>query len=142
MKIAFYKGTRPFPQGIFNFLVRWWTGGPYSHVEILFGDQMATSSFIDGGVRIKKAEMDLANWDIIDLDDLFNEDKSRKWFKENLGKKYDIFNLLGFIWKRQDGSKKRFTCSEACGSSLGLDSPWRYDPNTLFSIIMSIKGIK
>lgn len=58
MKIAFYKATRPGLQGIFNVLVRWWTRGPYSHTELVLEERhglslCGSSSFIDGGVRLK-----------------------------------------------------------------------------------------
>lgn len=140
MKIAFYKGTRPFPQSIFNKGVRWWTGGIYSHCEIIFSDGMsASSSFLDGGVRFKQINYDNNHWDFIDLDKNI-EPIARAFFKDHEGDKYDVLNLLGFIWRRKDGSDKKWTCSEACASALGLKDPWRYDPNTLHSIL-SYKNI-
>ena len=136
MKIAFYKGTRPAFQGIFNWAVRWWTGGSYSHCEIIFQDFSGSSSAIDGGVRLKYIEYDPAKWDIVELPSgVFDEYRARRWFDNNAGAGYDYLNLLGFIWRRKDGSSKRFTCSEACADALGLQTPWRYDPNTLFSVV-------
>jgi hypothetical protein len=139
MQIAFYKGTRPAWQGIFNRLVRWWTGGKYSHCEIVFTDISASSSAIDGGVRYKYILYDLNKWDIIDLPpEKFDAGMARRWFASHEGAGYDYTNLLGFIWRRQDGSDKKYTCSEACAAALGLQSPWRYDPNALFSVVSSM----
>ena len=142
MKIAFYKGTRPFPQSLFNMGVRWWTGGIYSHCEIVFSDGLsASSSFIDQGVRFKRIEYGEDNqWDILNLDQ-FDEAVTRQWFIDHEHEKYDVLNLLGFLWKRRDGSKKKWTCSEACASALGLEEPWRYDPNSLYSMLTSIKRL-
>lgn len=140
MKIAFYKGTRPFPQSLFNQAVRWWTGGAYSHCEIVFSDGMsASSSFLDGGVRFKKIDYDDDHWDFIDFKQ--DESSARKWFYLHENQKYDVLNLLGFIWRRKDGSKKKFTCSEACATALGFEEPWRYDPNSLYSMIKSINSV-
>lgn len=141
MKIAFYKGTRPFPQGIFNMGVRWWTGGPYSHCEIIFSSGIsASSSFIDGGVRFKQIAYDNDRWDFIDLNKNL-EHFVRDWFDNHAGEKYDVLNLFGFIWRRKDGSRKKWTCSEACAAAWGLEEPWRYDPNSLYYILKSIYGV-
>lgn len=135
MKIAFYKGTRPFPQSLFTQAVRWWTGGAYSHCEIVFSDGIsASSSFIDGGVRFKSIDYD-DHWDFLELHQ--NEIDVRKWFRAHEREKYDVLNLFGFIWRRKDGSRKKWTCSEACASALGLEEPWRYDPNSLYCILSS-----
>lgn len=143
MKIAFYKGTRPFPQSLFNMGVRWWTGGIYSHCEIIFSDGVsASSSFMDHGVRFKQIDYknSESQWDFIDLDQ-FDESKTRRWFYCFHGCKYDVLNLFGFILRRKDGFSNKYTCSEACASALGLSDPWRYDPNSLYSVLTSIKRL-
>jgi hypothetical protein len=141
MKIVFYKGTRPFPQSLFNVGVRWWTGGIYSHCEIIFSNGLsASSSFIDGGVRFKTIDYDDKNWDFLQLKQE-NETKVMQWFVDHENQKYDVLNLFGFIWRRKDGFDKKWTCSEACASALGLKEPWRYDPNSLYSVLKSVSGI-
>jgi hypothetical protein len=149
MKIAFYKGTRPFPASLFNYAVRWWTNGKYSHCELAFeyyknAEEYVcmSSSFIDGGVRSKIMKLDPEKWDIIDLpSEKFSETKARQWFIDHLYQGYDVVNLLGFIWRRADGSKKKWTCSEACAAALELSEPWRFDPNSLFAYIKDRKDI-
>ena len=67
MQVAFYKGrTR-----LFNRLTAWWLRGAYSHCELVLGTGAnglsisASSSFLDGGVRIKHMALDPAHWDIV-----------------------------------------------------------------------------
>lgn len=67
MKLALYKSTRPGLPGLYNRLVRWWTDSEYSHCELVFSDGMCgSSSWLDGGVRLKRIELDPDHWDVID----------------------------------------------------------------------------
>ena len=50
MKVACYKGEGDWADK----LIRFWTGGIYSHVEIVIGDLWYTSSWYDGGVARRK----------------------------------------------------------------------------------------
>jgi hypothetical protein len=68
MKVALYKGKRGGFAGAFDASVRWWTRGPYSHVELVFSDGMsASASARDGGVRFKRIDFKPEHWDFIDL---------------------------------------------------------------------------
>jgi hypothetical protein len=141
MKLAFYKGTRSGLPGLANRLVRWWTGGPYSHVELVLEHEphelalCASSSFMDGGVRLKWIELHPARWDVVDLGSFGNAELARGWFIRRAGQGYDVLGLAGFIWRRRDGSRRRWTCSEACAAALGLPEPWRFCPNTLRAVV-------
>jgi hypothetical protein len=116
MKAAFYKGTHPGIPGLYNRFVRWWTRGIYSHAEIVFSDwTSASSSFMDGGVRLKKIKFDPAIWDFIDLPD-------------------DWMNLR-FCFGFMPDSKDKYACSEACMASLVFTDSWRFDPNAMASIL-------
>lgn len=138
MKIAFYKGSRPGFNGLFDAAVRWWTAGPYSHVEVIFADGLAaTSSARDGGVRYKAIEFLAERWDFIDLDPAL-EPEARAWFDQHLGRKYDHAGLFGFAWRPVYGSDSRFFCSEAVAAALGLSDPWRFCPNTLHAVVARI----
>lgn len=141
MKVAFYKATRPGLQGIFSRLVRWWTGGPYSHCELVLEERdglarCATSSFIDGGVRIKWMQLKPSSWDVVELDRAPAE--AREWFFDHLGQGYDVIGIIGFVWRRRDGHKRRWFCSESIAAALGLGQPWRYCPNTLHALLSSL----
>jgi hypothetical protein len=141
MKIAFYKATRPFPRGIFNVGVRWWTGGPYSHVEAVVAEDKdgycmcASSSIEDGGVRIKRMKLDPEHWDIVEIDAPRYE--VQQWFIDHKGEGYDFLGLFGFVGPRGIENKKRWFCSEAIAASLGLTDPWSYDPNTLHRYLVN-----
>ena len=93
----------------------------------------ASSSFIDGGVRMKWIILDPDHWDIIEIK--ADEDAVAKWFKQRLGKKYDLLGLLGFVWRRSDGDKNKYFCSEALAASIGFKQAWRFDPNTLYEVL-------
>ena len=149
MKIAFYKGTRTGLQGLVNRAIRWWTNGPYSHVELVFGLAgqteniwlCASSSGIDGGVRFKAMSLSPERWDIVDIDDIFaNRMVAADFFTRHEGALYDFWGIFGFVWRRAMGSSKRWFCSEAVAASLQIDDPWRFDPNTLYVIILALKN--
>lgn len=143
MQIAFYKGTRPGLPGLFNSAVRWWTHGPYSHCEVVLwrlADGRAvcgSSSNLDGGVRRKIIDLDPARWDVVDVP-WANQSAAMRWFAEHEGTPYDTAGLFGFVWRRGDGDRGKWYCSEACAAALGLDEPWRFDPNTLAAVIRSM----
>jgi hypothetical protein len=144
--IAFYKGTRPGVQGLFSRAVRWWTGGSYSHTEVILETyedgtvRMASSSFTDKGVRIKdRVELNKDHWDFVAVD--FVSSHSEDWYKAHLGQKYDIGALVGYVWRRKDGSKNKWMCSESVAASMGFVEPWRFDPNTLYYTLMNSRAI-
>jgi hypothetical protein len=145
MKVAFYKATRPGYQGIFNRLVRWWTNGPYSHCEAVLNETVngeslcASSSFIDGGIRLKKIVLDPAKWDFEEFP--ANPLIVAGWFGQRINEKYDSIWLFGFIWRRADGHKSRWGCSESVAAALGFSEAWRFDPSTLASVLRSYNTI-
>lgn len=130
MRLAFYRGRRTGLNGAFDTAVRWWTRGPYSHVEAVFGDGMAASaSNRDGGVRFKRIQFDPARWDFACVDAC--EVTARRWFIEHEGQPYDALGLFGFVWRPQADNAERWFCSEAVAASIGFRDPWRFCPNTL-----------
>lgn len=138
MEAAFYKGTRPGLPGVYNRLVRWWTKGKYSHCEIVFGGNVCgSSSFMDGGVRLKQIEMDPAHWDFIDLPDKI-EMQAMRWFCAHAGEKYDILGNLHFVIGGIGDDRNKWFCSEAIAAALNLTDPWRYDPAILFSTLQQL----
>ena len=143
--IAFYKGK----DRIFNKLVSWWTRGPYSHTEFVTAGGLGqlshcwSSSFTDGGIREKCIELDPKHWDIIKLD-LSPEDvyEITKWFLQHRSAKYDVVGLIGFVFRRVADNKSRFFCSESIATAMGIKDAWRFDPNTLYALIKSLKDAK
>jgi hypothetical protein len=135
MKVAFYKGR----SRLFNKLICWYLRGNYSHCELVFGTNSdgistcASSSFMDGGVRIKWMEMDPLHWDFVDVpgDDV----AAMRWLTEHEGEGYDVLGLLGFIWRRVSGDKRKWFCNEAVLAMLGKPEPWRFDPVTSYFLL-------
>ena len=132
LQVAFYKGrTR-----LFNRLVSWWLNGPYSHAELILDTDRdgyaacASSSFLDGGVRLKYMRLDPEHWDIVDV----QGDKATAWawLKEHDGDQYDTFGLMGLVWRRGKGNPDKVWCTESVAAMLGYDEPWRFDPMTLY----------
>lgn len=137
MKVAFYKATRPGWQGLFNRLVRWWTRGPYSHTELVLEERdglslCGSSSFIDGGVRLKWIKLNADHWDLLPVSG--DPAAARQWFERHAGQGYDLFGLLGFLARPVTGHQSRWFCSEAVGAALGLAESWRFCPNTLAAL--------
>ena len=98
MQLALYKGrTR-----LFDRAVQWWTRSIYSHCELVFSTDShgvstcGSSSYLDGGVRIKNMALDPAKWDLVDLPG-FDPVAASKWFDVHAGQRYDLIGLFGFV---------------------------------------------
>lgn len=136
LQIAFYKGRSRF----FNRAVAWWLRGPYSHCElILFTTGLvatcASSSYMDGGVRVKRMVLDPDHWDIVTV--TTDADPSA-WLQAHQADRYDLLGLLGFVWRRQTGEQRKWFCSEAVAAMLGFPEPWRFDPMALWAALSSL----
>lgn len=141
MKIAFYIGIKEQNANakLFDIAVAWWTGGKYSHCELVFNDDLenamcASSSQRDGGVRMKLIDLTSGRWDVFDLKHC-DDHAAYRWFDNHNGKKYDIPGLFGFILPWRTHHPNRWFCSEACAAALGIESPHRLSPNGLLRYI-------
>ena len=133
--VAFYKGTRPGIQGLYNILVRWWTRSPYTHCEMIFSDGLsASSSFLDGGVRFKQIDYNPEHWDIIELPSEL-EQSARDWFEQHEGDSYDLIGNLGFVIGSVDDSKRKWFCSEVIMAALGVTEPGKFSPSTAMPVV-------
>lgn len=136
---AFYRATRPGPQGIYSRAVRFIDRGPYSHCELVFTDGLSGSaSYIDGGVRLKRIDYDDEHWDLIDLPaDPNAEAYARGWFEANAGAPYDLMGNVRFVLPFLPDSERGWFCSEAMAAALRLKEPWRLGPNGLAALLCS-----
>jgi hypothetical protein len=137
MKVAFYKDN----SHVFNALVSWWTRGPYSHCELIIGytgDGKAicySSSFRDGGVRLKIVDLIPEHWDIVDIGGTESDAIAAvAWFAERVGAKYDVMGLVGCVFRSVADDRDKYYCSEAVAAAVGFPESWRMDPNTLYSV--------
>lgn len=135
MHVAHYKGrTR-----MFNRLVCWYLRGHVSHTELVLCTDTAgvslcaSSSFMDGGVRAKWIALDPEHWELREV--IGDRAKALQWLEDHKGQGYDVLGLLGFVWRRIEGARKRWFCSEAVAAMLGLPDPWRFDPMTLWAAL-------
>lgn len=134
MKVAFYKGRKR----LFNRVVSWWLRGPYSHCELVIGEQdglsvCASSSFMDEGVRIKHMTLDQEHWDLIEVGG--EPIKAQFWLMQHYDQPYDVIGLAGFIFRRVRQNNGKWFCSEAVASMLGMDDAWRFDPCSLHAAL-------
>ena len=137
MQIAFYRGR----SRIFNRLVAWWTRGRYSHCELIFAHLNAgalcwSASYLDGGVRLKVIKLNPAHWDLITVPATSAQALgAEQWFKAHEGQPYDVKGVVGQVWRAAGDDQAAWFCSEAIGAALGLQEPWRFDPNSFYSAI-------
>jgi len=138
MKAAFYSGTRPGLQGLYSRAVRWIDRGPYSHCELVFSDGLsASASWMDGGVRFKRIDYNPAHWDFIELPDAA-EPYACEWFRANEGAPYDLMGNVRFVLPWLSDSEKGWFCSEAMAAALKIKEPWRFGPNGLAALLLTI----
>lgn len=125
--LALYKADG----NIYDKLVRWRTGGWYSHCELVIDGVFYTASNRDGGVRAKVIVPD-ENWDLIPIPGA-DAKQVRSLFYRTAGDKYDWLGIVGhalglrFIrswwgW---------WICSRWCAKALGLPRSWAFNPQDL-----------
>jgi len=139
MYYAFYKGREEgFFRGFFDWVVRFWMRGEYSHVEAILQDHgdgtYTIASSVPGvGIRIATQTLPKEDWDIFEGPG--NAEDVRKWYEQNLHADYDYLGLLGFVLRRVVGEKSSYFCSESVCYAIGCDEPWRFDPNALADLV-------
>lgn len=133
--LAFYKAE--FGRW-YEKLIAWYTIGPFSHCELVFGDDWFSSSPRDGGVRYKKIFAVPGRWVFLEID--ANSDLIRNWCDTQVGKKYDWRGFFNFILPI-GYSRSKWFCSEICvaglqqaGVLLG-EKPHRFSPNCLWRML-------
>ncbi|HWI02406.1 MAG TPA: hypothetical protein VNT52_01010 [Acidimicrobiales bacterium] len=143
MLFAFYCGRARF----FNRFVSWWTRGPYSHAEAIlpgFADLRkpvlcGSSSFMDGGVRLKVIDLNPAHWHILDVpgvDALHVLDGLHRL----KGAPYDLPGLLSTSFPLVPHSARGYFCNEVLGELIGLRDPWRLTPTGFARVLELLPG--
>lgn len=135
MQVAFYKSKhRPL-----NRLIAWWLAGDYSHVELVLGQDQAgnsvcaSSSMMDGGVRVKHMKMNPDHWDIVQVDG--DEAAAWDWLRAHDGEPYDYFGFLGQVARFLGQQQARWLCHESVAAMLGYDQAHRLDPCALHAVL-------
>lgn len=142
--VAFYKHKRPLNSWknicfrLFDEIIRLATYGKYSHCEVVIpnfeqdGDllfECYSASNMDGGVRLKLMPLPKERWDLVKVN--VNSDLVRLYFKQTKGLKYDMLGAIGVVLPVGENKHKYF-CSEWCAGAIGLTSPHKYSPNSLY----------
>lgn len=135
MYVAFYKGRKR----LFNRLTAWWLGGDFSHCELVLGFDpigraiCASSSMMDGGVRVKHMTLDPSHWDVVPVSGSLTA--AWGWMNKHTGAGYDFLGLFGFVARFVGHDKSKFVCSEAVAEMLGMTDGWRFDPCSLYAAL-------
>lgn len=132
--LALYKGKGQ----LGNAAIRWWTGSPYSHCELVVDGWCYSSSVMDKGVRRKRAgpgadEISLGSdhWDLIELPWADGAAIAR-YFEATDSDVYGWPSLIASqVFNRNLPTQHAAFCSEWCALALGLPAPSIYNPGTL-----------
>ncbi len=81
---------------------KFFTRGKYSHCELAIhlGNgkyECYSSSYRDGGVRVKVMTLDLKKWDLIAVDNI-SESELRRYFTATKGSGYDLLGRWVWCW--------------------------------------------
>lgn len=152
LKLAFFKAKHG---NFHDKLVAWFSRGPYSHVELVFSDNIAfSSSPEDGGTRFKRINFCDKKYDFINIPcDLEKEKEIRNWCRLECGKNYDWFAIFGYVFGAVIGwafgckqclhDTGHWYCSEVCMAALAKFEVLPIDcdeilvhPNDAFDIVI------
>ncbi len=143
VRLAFYKG----PTSIFGKLIRLWTWGPYSHVELVIDD--TSFSAVEGiGTRylqyplLREGSWDFVNIPVTDVE----QAHLWAWCMNEMWCRYDwkgiwLAQVLGL--RRQNPEK--WFCSEFCSAALQIIGrlkgvkPYSVSPNKLYRLLKKMK---
>lgn len=134
VKLALYKGKGQ----LGNAAIRWWTGSPYSHCELVVDGLCYSSSVMDKGVRRKRVgpgadEISLGadHWDQIELP-WADGAAIVGYFEATDSDVYGWPSLIASqVLNRNRPSAHAAFCSEWCARALILPAPSIYNPGAL-----------
>ena len=140
--LAFYKGRLSLNDHALPFdrAVCAWTGGDYSHVELIDLNDGAgwSSSYRDGGVRKKFIDWSSGRWDIYTLPG--DPVAARDRIKKHLGEGYDVFGLFFFVIPLHLEARNEKFCSEIVSIGLDRPKPFKDSPVSLFKDLQATFG--
>lgn len=127
VQAAFYIGNGNYLDKI----IRWRTSSDTSHVELVVGGTMFSSSPRDGGVRLKPLPNDTSKWRLVDIPNI-TDASIYEFFDQTRGAKYDwVGAIVGAGAALDVQSKTKWFCSEWCAHALGFENGWRFTPADL-----------
>ncbi|BDH16384.1 MAG: hypothetical protein [Bacteriophage sp.] len=133
--LAFYSTSNP---DLLQRAIMLADGSKFCHVEIAVPDNdkflCYSASHIDGGVRLKRIDLNNGKWTLIPVE--IDLDRLKKIFLENNNKKYDYFGLLSTKIYCLPSFPNRWFCSELCSEILGLKNPCNYGVKRLYQTVI------
>ena len=139
--LASFKGRKPGLVGLVERAICWVTKSPYSHTETCIGNPFAgpvmcvSSLGTDGGVRAKTMQLNPAEWDIVPMlwvteDDVFD------FLARHKGQGYDFIgcvrSVIPFVSREHPD---KWFCSETASAIQKLQDPWRFKPGDLHVVV-------
>lgn len=139
--IAFYKGNKRLTncKSLYyrasDTLIRWCTGGKYSHCEAVVTRpdgcyDCYSASARDGGVRHKVINLNDGKWELIPC--RCPAKQLRRFYRRHRQSGYDWRGLFAFVLPWLKPSPTRFFCSEFVAAFLCLPNACSYHPNNLY----------
>ena len=104
------------------------TESRYCHVEIRFSDGMCfSSSFPDGGTRLKKLDVEPTQWDVLTIPTTPEQEAIvRDWCKTQVGLPYDMLGMLCIFLPGDVHTPGAWYCSNVCATALNKIDVHRY----------------
>jgi hypothetical protein len=140
MKVAFFKSKYG---NILDKLISFWTQGPYSHCELIFKDNLSFSARFGELVGFKEVEYKEGQWDFVEVGEPTSE--LYAFCEEQIGKRYDVLGVLGFVIQIFRTNRYCWFCSEIVTGALQkkkllLDvTPCRINPSELGCLLLVFK---
>jgi len=131
-------------------LVRWYTWGPYSHIELRFSDDWCFSTGqvpkpdgalgLHAAVRFAKFTVQSSTWDRWQIKIPENTERElRDWCVQRCGRPYDWLGILGVVLNWHIQSPFSWYCSELCARALSVFDvfpfPHTLSPNQMVKIM-------
>jgi hypothetical protein len=114
-------------------IIRKVTRKPYSHSELIVGNNSYSSSIQDEGVRKEDIDILLRNpehWDVRELKWAKDQDVI-DYYLETQDEPYGWFDLLSQYGLHLNFESRGDFCSQWCAKALKLPNPGRYSPGSL-----------
>lgn len=117
-----------------------------THTEMLIGGRwdcadIASSSLMDGGVRIKKAvRLNPEHWVAVDVP-TWDAQQSKAWFLSHDKQPYDTRGAIGSVLYGI-GDNHGWFCNEACGASIGQIDPQMMPPAGFMNYALGQPGAR
>jgi hypothetical protein len=144
MKLAFYKGGGPWARDFIGGLIKWWTHGQFSHVELVFNDGLSYSARAEDD-RVSFKAIDYTRhperWTMVSLEACRDIDESfiRKHAERHKGEKYDFVGICtDQVFHTHFHKEDAWWCSEICAHILGFE-PELICPQELYDRITKAK---